>query len=223
MPHFPMSTDELPQSIPLFPLDGALLLPRARLPLHIFEPRYKEMLRDVLGAPGRLIGMVQNCPTPQAQGGKCLHRIGCAGRVVSFSETEDGRYMISLSGVCRFRLLKSHQCNAGYMKAEVEWAGFEADLCRCEQCDPAFDREDFLGILQGYLRAKGLSSDWDSLLEADAELLVNSLSMLCPFEVEEKQALLEAPDLATRRETLVSLFKIGAQEAHSGFSHGPMQ
>lgn len=194
---------DLPETIPVFPLPGALLLPRARLPLHIFEPRYLAMLDDVLKTRERVIGMIQ--PYGSDSGGK-LHRIGCAGRLTAFSETEDGRYMITLSGVSRFRIREEIEGFTPYRRCNVSWDGFGADLGAAEK-DCAFDRDRFLALLDRYFSEQGLSTDWDNLKEAEDELLINSLSMLCPFEPEDKQALLEAPSLSTRRETLVTLIE----------------
>ena len=196
---------DLPEAIPLFPLPGALLLPRARLPLHIFEPRYLAMLDDCLKTKERLIGMVQPREVPDG-GARKLHTIGCAGRLTGFSETEDGRYMITLSGASRFRIVREVTGFTPYIRAEVEWAGFERDLGKAER-DKGFDRDRFLDLLAKFFSARSLSTDWESLKEAEDELLINSLSMLCPFEVEDKQALLEAPSLTTRRETLVTLIE----------------
>ena len=198
------STADLPSTIPVFPLPGALLLPRARLPLHIFEPRYLAMLDDVLKTPHRLIGMIQPCGGPKGQSG--LYSIGCAGRVTAFSETEDGRYMITLTGISRFRVTDEIEGFAPYQKCSVIWQGFERDLGGNEH-DPGLDRKRFLDLLQRYFTAEDLKTDWGSLSQADEELLINSLSMLCPFEPEDKQALLEAPSLVTRRETLVTLLE----------------
>ncbi|MGR3436333.1 MAG: LON peptidase substrate-binding domain-containing protein [Shimia sp.] len=197
-------TGDLPDTIPVFPLPGALLLPRARLPLHLFEPRYLQMLDDTLKTPHRLIGMIQ--PYEGPGGGERLHAIGCAGRVTGFSETEDGRYMITLGGLSRFRVGQEVSGFTPYRRCEVSWEGFERDRGKVER-DTAFDRPAFLALLRRYFTAQELSTDWDSLMEAEEELLINSLSMLCPFEPEDKQALLEAPSLATRRETLVTLIE----------------
>jgi Lon protease-like protein len=198
---------DLPGIIPIFPLSGVLLLPRARLPLNIFEPRYLAMLDDALKTPERFIGMIQPMEGP---GGKRdasrLHRIGCVGRVTSLSETEDGRYIISLTGISRFRVMSEEEGFTPYRRAAVDWASFERDL-RGEETDPAFNREGFLDLLRRYFTSVGISSDWDSLKDADTELLINTLSMLCPFDGEDKQALLEAPSLSTRRETLVTLME----------------
>lgn len=204
---------ELPGSIPLFPLPGALLLPRALLPLHVFEPRYLQMFEDTLKTPERLIGMVQ--PNARPKGDTAgLHRIGCAGRITQFSETEDGRYMLTLSGVSRFRVQREIDGFTPYRRFEVNWDGFDRDQGGPEQ-DKAFDRDTFLGLLDRYFSARDLSADWDTLKDADDELLINSLSMLLDFEPEEKQALLEAPSLPTRRETLVTLIEYALRGGHS--------
>ncbi|WP_095588732.1 LON peptidase substrate-binding domain-containing protein [Actibacterium ureilyticum] len=200
-----ISAADLPETIPLFPLPGALLLPRARLPLHIFEPRYLAMLDDALKTSHRLIGMIQPREVP-GQGACKLHHIGCAGRVSAFSETEDGRYMITLSGISRFRMRREVPGFSPYIKADIGWKGFEHDLDHGES-DPDFDRDGFMSVLARYFHQLDLSTDWDSLKGADDELLINSLSMLCPFEHEDKQALLEAPTLGNRRETLVTLIE----------------
>jgi Lon protease-like protein len=199
-----MKSADLPDTIPVFPLPGALLLPRARLPLHLFEPRYLQMLEDALKTPDRLIGMVQ--PHNDPNGNEQLHAIGCAGRVTQFSETEDGRYMITLAGVSRFRI--SHEISGfyPYRKVEVSWSGFERDIGKPET-DTGFDRPKFMHELEKFFRSHDLQTDWDGLKDAETELLINSLSMLCPFEPEEKQALLEAPSLSTRRETLATLIE----------------
>ncbi len=196
---------DLPEVIPVFPLPGALLLPRARLPLHLFEPRYLQMLEDCLKTPGRLIGMVQPMTVPGREE-KGLHRIGCVGRVTQFSETEDGRYMITLTGLSRFRVLEEVDGFTPYRRCKVSWEGFGRDLGPAE-LDPEFDRAAFLGLLSQFLTAEELQTDWESLKEADDELLINSLSMLLGFDYEDKQALLEAPSLSTRRETLVTLME----------------
>lgn len=198
-----VSLPDLPGTIPLFPLPGALLLPRARLPLHIFEPRYLAMLDDALKTPTRLIGMIQ--PTAEDDPPP-LHKIGCAGRVTAFSETEDGRYMITLSGVARFRVRSEVEGFTPYRRAEIDWTGFDGDRGPTET-DPAFDRAAFMALLGRFFEEHGLSTDWDSLKDADTELLINSLSMLLPLQPEDKQALLEAPSLVTRRETLVTLIE----------------
>ncbi|WP_375281088.1 LON peptidase substrate-binding domain-containing protein [Pseudooctadecabacter sp.] len=190
----------LPDVIPIFPLPGALLLPRARLPLHLFEPRYLAMLDDAMKTEHRMIGMIQ------PNGEDRLQSIGCAGRVTAMSETDDGRYMITLSGMSRFRLREEVEGFTPYRRAKIEWTGFEADLGG-EETDPGLDRAALMDLLERFFEERGLSTDWDGIKEAEPELLINSLSMLCPFEPEERQALLEAPSLSTRRETLITLIE----------------
>ena len=198
---------DLPEVIPVFPLPGALLLPRARLPLNIFEPRYLAMLDDALRSDHRLIGMVQ--PYDDSGLPPRLHRIGCAGRVTSLSETEDGRYLIALTGVSRFRIRRELEGFTPYRRVEAEWSDFAADLSTVERSGsiPDFCRKKFLALLRRYFDTVRLACDWDSLRDADPELLVNSLSMMCPFSIEEKQALLEAPRLGDRTETLMALMR----------------
>ncbi|MFZ3581620.1 LON peptidase substrate-binding domain-containing protein [Loktanella sp. DJP18] len=199
-----ISSSDLPDTIPIFPLPGALLLPRGRLPLHIFEPRYLAMIEDSMKTPTRLIGMIQPYDAP-GQAGR-LHSIGCAGRLNAFTETDDGRYMITLSGISRFRVLEEVEGFTPYRRCRVKWSGFERDLGKAER-DPDFRRDEFLDSLCRFFADQGLKTDWDQLGEAEDELLINSLSMLCPFPPEDKQALLEAPSLSTRRETLMTLIE----------------
>ena len=211
-----MTRLDLPEIIPLFPLPGALLLPRAKLPLHIFEPRYLAMLEDCLKTPSRLIGMIQprQGPGKERPGGETpLSAIGCAGRVTAFSETEDGRYMITLSGISRFRLRDEVQGFTPYRRALVDWAPFARDRGPAED-DPGFDRSALLDRLSRFFAQHRLGTDWESLKEAEPELLINALSMLLPLAPEDKQALLEAPSLMTRRETLVTLLEFALRSGN---------
>jgi Lon protease-like protein len=205
---------DLPDTIPIFPLEGALLLPRSRLPLHIFEPRYLQMIEDALKTGTRLIGMVQPNVIPGREG-MGLQTIGCAGRISQFSETEDGRYMITLAGISRYRIVNETDGFAPYRRCEVSWEGFGPDL-QDEEADTAFDRKPFLDALSRYFDVRGLSADWEALTDADDELLINSLSMMLDFESEDKQALLEAPSLRTRRETLVTLIEYALRGGGDG-------
>jgi Lon protease-like protein len=195
---------DLPDVISVFPLPGALLLPRSRLPLHIFEPRYLQMFEDALKTPHRLIGMVQPNPMPARE--NKLYAIGCAGRITQFSETEDGRYLITLSGQSRFRVTREVEGFMPYRRCDVTWDGFERDQGR-DETDIGLDRKSLMCLLERYFSARQLSADWETLKDADDELLINSLSMLLDFSPEDKQALLEAPSLKTRRETLVTLIE----------------
>ena len=207
------SPADLPDVIPVFPLPGALLLPRSRLPLNIFEPRYLAMLDDALRSDHRLIGMVQ--PYESACQPPKLHSIGCAGRVTSLSETEDGRYLIALTGVSRFRIRNELEGFTPYRRIRADWSDFHADLCGGD-ADPGFDREEFLLLLRRYFESAHLSSDWDAMRDAEPELLINSLSMMCPFSVEERQALLEAPRLSDRSATLKALMQFAIAEGDDG-------
>jgi Lon protease-like protein len=201
----------LPEQIPLFPLPGALLLPKSKLPLNLFEPKYLAMFDDALKTDNRLIGMIQPSSTPEGtNGSRQFHQIGCAGRIVSFNETKDGRYLITLEGVSRYRFTNLVDGFWPYYKGHVSWDSFGGDLAKTKP-DKNFDRASFLAILNRYFEAAQLASDWSSLSEADEEILINSLSMLCPFDPEEKQALLEAPSLEYRRETLVTLMEFNLQ------------
>lgn len=191
-PHF-----DLPQRIALFPLEGAVLMPRTRLPLHIFEPRYLQMLEDVLKTEHRLIGVIQ----PEGDG---LAAIGTAGRVVAFSEGDDGRMMISLKAISRFRLTETQEGFTPYIQAEVGWSSFGRDLKGPER-DPGLNRDAFFDALRRYMDEHELSTDWDAAARAEDETLVNSLAMMLPFSAGDKQALLETPTLADRRELLQGL------------------
>jgi uncharacterized protein len=203
---------DLPDTISIFPLPGAVLLPRSRLPLQIFEPRYLQMLEDSLKTPQRLIGMIQ--PRPVAGGGDALHIIGCVGRITRFSETEDGRYMITLTGLSRYRITGEIDGFFPYRRCEVSWDGFDRDLGKPEK-DNGFDRGDFLGLVERFLASQQRTTDWDAMKEADDELLINSLSMLLELDPEDKQALLEAPTLVSRRETLVTLIEFALRSGNS--------
>jgi uncharacterized protein len=198
-----LSASDLPDNIPVFPLPGAMVLPRAHLPLHIFEPRYLAMLDDTMKTSHRLIGMVQPVPGAAEPG---LHLVGCAGRLTQFSETQDGRYMVTLTGISRFRVNREAAGFAPYMRCDVSWSGFERDLGAVEH-DDGMDREKFLNLVGRYFQMADLSTDWDNLKEADDEVMINALSMMCPFEPEDKQALLECPTLTDRRETLSALME----------------
>lgn len=195
---------DLPDTLPVFPLDEALLLPRGRLPLNVFEPRYLAMFDDAMKTSHRLIGMIQTLPSDGPTPG--LRTIGCAGRIVSFSETEDGRYLMVLSGVSRFSPVEELDGFTPYRRVRPDWSAFTRDLGPTE-IDESFDRPAFLSLLKRYFAASGLSTDWDNLKEADEETLVNSLAMLCPYSAEEKQVLLEAATLSERRENLTALME----------------
>ncbi len=194
---------DLPEGIPLFPLPGAVLMPRTRLPLQIFEPRYLQMVEDVLKTPSRLIGMIQ----PAEGGLDSLAQVGCAGRIVAFSELDDGRLMISLRARSRFRLNEVRPGFTPYLRGQVDWSGYEGDLAVQPEEDVGFERKGFMARLGRYMEQRSLSTDWDTAKASEEETLVNSLSMLLPLAPEEKQALLEAPTLAERRVLLEGLLE----------------
>jgi len=200
----------LPDAIPIFPLTGVLLLPRGRLPLNIFEPRYLAMTQDALGGE-RLIGMVQpSDPQNDNRGGGQMnppvYPIGCAGRITAFSETDDGRYLITLTGVSRFRIREELPLLGGYRRVTADWEPFARD--REPSPEPGFDRDRFARALKGYFVQRQISADWEAIEKAPGEHLLTSIAMLCPFEASEKQALLEAADLEERARLLVALIEM---------------
>ena len=200
------SANELPQVMAVFPLEGALLLPRARLPLNIFEPRYLAMVDDALKSDHRLIGMVQpKRPKQEGESNPPIYEIGCAGRITNFSETDDGRYLIALTGVQRFAVIKEVDGFTPFRRVEPDWRRFTQDLD--EDCEPGppEDLTTFLDLLKRYFEAAQLSADWEALSNADYETLVNAIAMLCPFSPQEKQALLEAETLSAREDSLRAL------------------
>ncbi|QQQ17619.1 LON peptidase substrate-binding domain-containing protein [Brevundimonas vitis] len=210
---------DLPQVIPVFPLPGAIILPRGQLPLNIFEPRYLNMIDDAM-AGDRIIGMVQSTGGDPTQ--PTLSPVGCAGRITSFAETSDGRYLITLTGVCRFRLAAEMPGPSPYRQARADFAPFELDLTT-PQADAPFEREGFMEALRVYLESRGLEIDWDTARSAPSEALINSLSMALPFDPAEKQALLEARTLTDRAEALTALLRIDAAERGDGDTPPSMQ
>ncbi|NBN65854.1 peptidase S16 [Microvirga tunisiensis] len=198
---------DLPATLPVFPLSGALLLPRTQLPLNIFEPRYIAMI-DAALAGARLIGMVQPAlGQPDAARRPALARVGCAGRITSFQESGDGRYLITLQGVARFRLADELDAITPFRQAACDFAPFARDL-ETGAGESEVDREGLLRAFRAYLDAHGMEADWDSVDKAETEVLVNALCMMSPYGPAEKQAMLEAVDLKTRAETLVAITEI---------------
>jgi Lon protease-like protein len=217
------SAADLPKVLPIFPLRGAILLPRASMTLNVFEPRYLALV-DAALAGDRLIGLVQ--PAPDAAGGESpegkdfpLRRVGCVGRITAFTEGDDGRYLISLSGIARFRLVRDVEGEEPFRLFRVDFAAFAADFLSGHGEDDV-DRPRLLATLKSYLQANNLSADWDHINGAGNERLVNTLSILTPYGPEEKQALLEAPDLKARAEALVALaqMELAAPDDGSGTS-----
>lgn len=203
-----LKAGDLPEAIPVFPLTGALLLPGGQLPLNIFEPRYLSMFDDAL-ASHRLIGMVQPVfgEHADASAGEApeLCQVGCIGRITSFAETGDGRYIVSLTGICRYRLLEEVRGDRSYRSFHI--APFITDLTANDD-EQSVDREALLAAFRAYLDANKLEADWESVERASNMTLVNSLAMMSPYGPAEKQALLEAPDLKTRAETLIAITEI---------------
>jgi Lon protease-like protein len=203
-------TSELPQLIPVFPLGGALLLPGGELPLQIFEPRYLNMVDDAM-AGDRVIGMIQTRGGSRAR--PILERVGCLGRVTSYAETSDGRYLITLTGICRFDAGEELDLRMPYRQVRASYERFAGDLARDEEVEVGPEaRGRFATALKHYLNQRELDIDWETASSAPLEALVNSLCMGLPFEPAEKQAFLEAADLPARFETLTTLLEIDASE-----------
>ncbi|MFA5122770.1 LON peptidase substrate-binding domain-containing protein [Zavarzinia sp.] len=197
---------ELPAIVPIFPLAGVLLLPRGKLPLNIFEPRYLAMLRDAL-AGERMIGMVQpeNPGDPSAE--PRVFRIGCLGKVTAFTETDDGRFLITLTGVCRFRIAEELARVTPYRKVVADYGAYLGDLVPDANAGTV-NRERLAPALRSYLEIHGLSADWQAIDQAPGEALINALAMICPFTPAEKQALLEAAGVAERAEMMIALLEM---------------
>ncbi len=200
---------DLPDEIPIFPLGGALLLPRGILPLNIFEPRYLAMVDHALSTH-RLIGMIQ----PREIGSAELYDTGCAGRIVSFEETDDGRYLINLKGVSRFNIKKETDGKEGFRNIQANWAVFENDLLPTDCLD--IDREQLTNLLQTYFEQQGLSCDWEAVKEAPDDRLMTCLAMVCPFEPQEKQALLEARGCTARAELFITMLDMAVKSCECG-------
>lgn len=202
---------DLPLVIPVFPLDGALLLPGGQLPLNIFEPRYLNMLDDAMSGE-RIIGMIQTRPHQSADvQTPALAPVGCAGRVTSFAETSDGRYLITLTGVCRFRAGEELPVRTPYRQVRADFAPYEADLREdAAGARTAADIDRLLNALRRYLDHRGLAIDWGDAESAPSDALINSLAMALPFDPLEKQALLEAETIFERKATLTALLEIDA-------------
>lgn len=207
---FDLSFEELPRIIPIFPLSGALLLPRGKLPLNIFEPRYVHMVQDAIAAE-RVIGMIQpeNDDDPPA-----VFKTGCMGRITSFSETDDGRLLITLDGVCRFDVLEELPLTNGYRRVVADCHLFRADLATDHEAE--IQRDRLLEALRSYLALKHVDANWEAIEKTDDLNLVTSLAMMCPFEASEKQALLEAPGISDRAEIMVTLLEMALLESGDG-------
>jgi uncharacterized protein len=206
---------DLPSRVKVFPLPGALLLPHAELPLNIFEPRYLAMIEDAL-AGDRLIGMIQpDNDDADLAGAPALKHIGCAGRITSFAETPDGRILITLSGICRFAVVKEIGTDKPYRLVEADYTLFAEDLAEAEG-DDGVDRPSLLKVFRDYLAANDMSADWDQVRSASTEALVNTLAVLAPHAPRDKQALLEAKDLKARADVLIALTEMALARQGSG-------
>ena len=202
------SPGDLAEVIPVFPLAGALLLPRGQMPLNIFEPRYLAMIDDALRGGHRLIGMIQPDPAhPGTEERPALYKIGCVGRITQFAETGDGRYLIQLTGIARFRVEEELRLPTPYRQCRVLYAPFLDDFV-ARKGEDEVDRAALLHALTDFLKASDLKADWEGIENAPNEALVNALAMMSPYGAAEKQALLEAPDLKTRAEILVAVTEI---------------
>ena len=219
---FEHNIKELPKTIPLFPLNRVLLLPKAKLPLNLFENRYLHMFDHAL-ANNKIIGMIQpkgkilrdsDIKNPN------LYEIGCAGRITAFSETNDNRYELILKGVCRFRMKKEKKIINGFRSADVSWDEFKEDYETLSLANPK-KRKDFEALMKIFLKKISISADWEMVETTNDEDLVNMISMCCPFDVSEKQALLEAKTLSKRLEILTSLMQMGINENKMASSGTP--
>lgn len=203
---------DLPNEIPVFPLTGALLLPRGELPLNIFEDRYLAMVRAAIATPMRLIGMVQ--PQENETRPDELFTIGCAGRINSFHETDDGRYLITLAGLCRFRIMRELPQQSGFRRAQVVFDSFATDLA--PDHTSLLDRTRLLALLKEYFKAEGLSCNWENVQSASDDTLITALAMVCPLSSPEKQALLEAADTGERGTIFMTLLELAVLQERQG-------
>ncbi|QOZ06283.1 LON peptidase substrate-binding domain-containing protein [Bradyrhizobium sp. CCBAU 51765] len=197
---------DLPEIIPVFPLPGALLLPRGQMPLNIFEPRYLAMVDDSLRDGHRLIGMIQPdvAHSPKNSDKPALFRVGCVGRITQLAESGDGRYILELTGVARFKIVEELEVLTAYRQCKVDFFTFVDDFT-ARMGEEEVDREALLAVLADFLKANNLKVDWEGVESAPNEALVNALAMMSPYGPAEKQAMLEAPDLKTRAEILIAV------------------
>lgn len=209
---FDPAFDDLPNIIPVFPLAGVLLLPQGKLPLNIFERRYLAMTRDALKTD-RLIGMIQPTGLAETDKGPALFPIGCAGRLVSFAETDDGRYLITLNGIIRFRIQEELELTDGYRRVVPDYAPFRTDMDENDESAGELGRARILKALMQYFRAKNVTANWDAIKKMDDNALITSLAMSCPFEPTDKQALLESTGLPARAQMLAALLEMGSVSA----------
>jgi Lon protease-like protein len=206
---------DLPGTIPVFPLSGALLLPRGQMPLNIFEPRYLEMVDDALRDGHRLIGMIQPDPAhPGIPERPNLYKVGSVGRITQIAETGDGRYLMQLTGVARYRIIQELPVITAYRQCIVDFTAFIDDFT-ARKGEEDVDRKAVLSALTQYLKANNLKADWEGIENAPNEALVNALAMMSPYDPAEKQAMLEAPDLKTRAEILIAVTEIALAKSRT--------
>ena len=219
---------DLPENIPVFPLAGALLLPRGQMPLNIFEPRYLAMVDDSLRDGHRLIGMIQPDPShpdprqPDPEDKPTLFKVGCVGRITQIAESGDGRYLLQLTGVARFRIEEELKVATAYRQCRVSYVSFADDFI-ARKGEDEVDRKAVLEALQAFLKANNLKTDWQGVESAPNEALVNALAMMSPYGTPEKQALLEAPDLKSRAEILVAVTEMDLAKKTAGGGEPPLQ
>jgi Lon protease-like protein len=219
---------DLPENIPVFPLTGALLLPRGQMPLNIFEPRYLEMVDDSLRDGHRLIGMIQPDPShsdsahPDPDDKPALFKVGCVGRITQIAESGDGRYLLQLTGVARFRIEEELKVATAYRQCRVSYVPFADDFI-ARKGEDEVDRKAVLEALTAFLKANNLKTDWQGVESAPNEALVNALAMMSPYGAAEKQALLEAPDLKSRAEILVAVTEMELAKRTAGGGETPLQ
>ena len=207
----PGGINDLPRVIPIFPLPGVMLLPRGRLPLNIFEPRYLQMTQDAM-ASHRMVGMMQPADPKAKLNAPEVYPVGCAGRITSFSETPDNRFLLTLNGVCRFAIARELEADGLlYRRVSADYSRFAGDLP--EPAPLTVDRGRLIPALRSYFNHNGLTADWDAIDRADDEALVTCLAMACPFEPNEKQALLECSSESKRVAMMQALFEMAAHGA----------
>ena len=214
------SFEQLPRTLPIFPLAGVLLLPGGKLPLNIFEPRYLAMTRDAMGGH-RIIGMLQPLNPANRQAKPEIYQIGCAGRITSFKETDDGRFLINLTGLCRFNIVEELTVTTPYRQVLASYARYRSDL---QENDPeAVDRDRLLPALRAYLAQRQIPADWRAIEKAPNDALINSLAMICPFAASEKQALLEASDIGERARVMTALIEMALLQQAGGGAEPRLQ
>jgi Lon protease-like protein len=219
---------DLPENIPVFPLAGALLLPRGQMPLNIFEPRYLAMIDDSMRDGHRLVGMIQPDPShsdsahPGSEDNPTLYKVGCVGRITQLAESGDGRYLLQLTGVARFRIEEELKVATAYRQCRVSYQPFADDFI-ARKGEDEVDRKALLETLSAFLKSNNLKTNWHEIESAPNEAVVNALAMMSPYGAAEKQALLEAPDLKSRAEILIAITEMELAKKTAGGGDAPLQ